>query len=766
MPASPAAALLLALLLSDPQVEPSGLPGAPALPVATAAKIREALREKGPSYRPEARHRNPDGSPRYTNRLILEPSPYLRQHAHNPVDWRPWGAEAFEQARLLNRPVLVSIGYSTCHWCHVMEEESFEDEEIARTLNEHFIAIKVDREERPDIDSLYMSAVSSLSGRGGWPLNVWMTPAKEPFYGGTYFPPRDGERGGATGFLTILRKIHEAYRRPGSTLEDSARKLTESLRAAFAASRAGDLPGEKAIRGAVESYKRSFDPEFGGLLGATKFPSSLPVRLLLRYQRRAGNAEALKMATLTLERMASGGIYDQIGGGFHRYATDRRWRVPHFEKMLYDNALLALAYLEGSQATGREDFASIARETLAYLRRDMRSPEGAFYAATDADSPGPSGESEEGRYFTWTAEEIRSALGADRSRLALQVLGLTPVGGSASDRGVLYLAHPLEQAAKSLSISPAAARASYESSRHDLYQARLKRRAPHRDDKIVTAWNGLAISAFARAALVLDDASYARDAGRAADFLLEHALEEGRLRRSVTESQAGPAGFLSDYAFLTAGLLDLYESTWEPRRLRQVLELDAVFEKHFEDPAGGFFLTADDAESLPIREKPSEDGAEPSGTSVAVMNLLRLHELTGQARFLARAERALKAVGGLLAENPTALSEMLLAVDFHDDTPKEIVIVTPKRVEEAAPFLAMLRKSYVPNRILVVAAQGGDLASQSQQVPLLKEKMARGGKATAYLCEDRVCLLPTTSPDEFAKQLQRRDKGKQGSGGT
>ncbi|HEV8374865.1 MAG TPA: thioredoxin domain-containing protein [Candidatus Polarisedimenticolia bacterium] len=771
MRAAFSAALALALLVTpaaDRKLEE--LPGAPPLPGPVAAKILAALRVQGPSYRPETLHRNGDGSPRYTNRLILESSPYLRQHAHNPVDWHPWGEEAFEQARLSGKPVLLSVGYSTCHWCHVMERESFEDEEIARYLNENFIAIKVDREERPDIDSLYMSAVSALTGRGGWPMTVWLTPAKQPFYGGTYFPARDGDRGAPVGFLTMLRKIREAYRRPGSSLEDSARKLTDSLRAAFASPPAGDLPEAGTLRKAVEAYRRSFDPEFGGLLGATKFPSTLPVRLLLRYHRRFGDAEALKMASLTLERMAAGGIYDQIGGGFHRYSTDRRWRVPHFEKMLYDNALLVLAYLDGAQAIGRADFAQIARETLTYLRRDMRSPEGAFYAATDADSADPRGHAEEGRFFTWTPEEIRAVLGAQRSRLVLDVFGVSPGGNFSSGRSVLVVDESMEEAAKRHSMPVSETRASVESARRELYQARLRRPAPHRDEKVVTAWNGLAISALARAALVLQDPAYARDAERTADFLFDRAFQGGRLRRSVTASEARQEAFLSDYAFLTAGLLDLYEATWEPRRLRQALELDSILEKHFEDAEhGGFYLTSDDAQSLPVREKPAEDGSEPSGNSVAVMNLLRFHELTGQERFLERGKRALKAFGTILAGNPAALSEMLLAVDFHDDTPKEIVIVTPRRAQEAAPFLSKLRNTYLPNRILVVASEGSDVQSQAERVPLLKGKTTRGGRTTAYLCEDRVCLLPTTSPEEFEKQLRRvprvrpAAKGQQGA---
>ena len=720
-----------------------------------ATKIRAVLQAKGPAYHPEAAHRNPDGSPRYTNRLILETSPYLMQHAHNPVDWRPWGDEAFEEAKRLGRPVLLSVGYSTCHWCHMMEQESFEDEEIARFLNEHFITIKVDREERPDVDSLYLSAVQALTGGGGWPLNVWLTSAREPFYGGTYFPARDGDRGASTGFLTLLRKIDASYRRPGTSLGQSARKLTLALHSALSSPSAGDLPGPATLRKAMESYQRAFDSEEGGLRGASKFPATLPVRFLLRFHRRSGDAQSLRMATLTLEKMAAGGIHDQVGGGFHRYSTDARWRVPHFEKMLYDNALLSLAYLEGYQVTGRQDFARVARETLRYLQRDMMSPEGAFYAATDADSNDSQGRPAEGWFFTWTPGDLRTVLGETRARLALACFGVTTGGNFLGGRSILYREKPPEEAARELGLSPAQARASLDACRDDLYRERLRRSAPHRDEKIVTAWNGLAVSAFARASLALGDPTYARQANRTADFLLKRALLGDRLRRSVVAGVARQDGFLSDYAFLEAGLLDLYEATGNPERLSQALSLDSLLEKRFEDTqGGGFFLTAEDGEKLLVREKPSEDGAEPSGNSVAVMNLLRLHELTTQQRFRERAERGLKSFGAILAENPTALSEMLLAVDFHDDAPREIVLVAPHRKEEVVPFLERLRRVYLPNKVLVVSTEGKELSAQADQIPLLSGKQALQGKTTAYVCENRVCRLPTTSPAEFERQIR------------
>jgi len=698
---------------------------------------------------------NRDGSAVYTNRLVLEASPYLIQHAHNPVNWYPWGDEAFETARSMGRPVLLSVGYSTCHWCHVMEEESFEDEEIAGFLNAHYVAIKVDREERPDVDGVYMAAIQSLSRRGGWPMTVWLTPDRKPFYGGTYFPARAGDRGSAVGFLTLLEKLAEAYRTPGNSLVRTADEVTRTLQADFAASSPGDLPGPRLLRGAAEIYRARFDPENGGLAGPMKFPSGLPIRFLLRHHRRTGDAALLKMAVLTLQKMTGGGIHDQVGGGFHRYSTDSRWLVPHFEKMLYDNALIALDALEAYQATGRGEFARLAREILAYAQREMSSPRGGFYSATDADSPGPGGRREEGRFFTWTPEEIDAAVGKARGDLVRDYYGVTQ-RGNLEGRSVLHVAMPLEDVARRLGISSEKAREEVETSKELLEAARRKRPPPFRDEKILTAWNGLMISALSRGGLVLGEDALTRRAARCADLLLQSARRGGRLLRAVPEAGAPRAGTLSDYAFLIAGLLDLYEASGEPRRLRQALELDAVLQKHFEDPVrGGFFLTADDGEKLLAREKPAYDGAEPSGNSVAVMNLLRLHEFTTEDRFRERAVRALRSQAKLLADSPAALSEMLLAADFLLDTPREIVLIVPASRRDAAAFLTRLASVYAPNRVLVVAAEGRDREEQQKLVPYLAGKTALRGKTTAYVCEKRVCRLPTTDPVAFGRLLEK-----------
>ena len=731
------------------------LPGAPEFPPELVQKLEDAWARRANDYRPRTRHLLGDGAPKYINRLFLEPSPYLQQHAHNPVNWYPWGEEAFETARRLGRPVLLSVGYSTCHWCHVMEEESFDDEEIGRVLNENYIIIKVDREERPDVDAIYMNAVQALTGAGGWPMTVWLTPDKQPFYGGTYFPARDGDRGARVGFLTLLQQLKRVYDTQGDRVSEAAAELTRAIQSNLAPEAQGGLPDAELLGRAAQFYRQSFDGTYGGIRRAPKFPSSLALRFLLRQQRRSGDGEFLRMASLTLEKMAAGGMYDQAGGGFHRYSTDVRWLVPHFEKMLYDNALLAVAYLEGYQASGREDFARVAREILRYVERDMTAPEGGFYSATDADSLNPEGEREEGWFFTWTPAELEQVLGAKRARLASAYYGVTS-GGNFEGRSILHTPKPLDQVARELEIEPRQLEAEIAAAREQLYQARAERPKPLRDEKILTAWNGLMISAFARAALILAEPDYAERAGRAADFVLRRLRREGRLLRSYQGGHAHLSAYLDDYAFLIAGLVDLYEATGAPRWLREAIALDRVLEQHYEDrAAGGFFMTAGDHEELLAREKPSYDGAEPSGNSVQLLNLLRLSELTTEDRYRQRAERGFKAFGAILGERPAALSEMLLAVDFYLDRPKEIVIVTPARRAQAEPFLAKLRRTFLPNHVLVVAAEGQDLAAQSELVPLLKAKVAQDGAPVAYVCEQGICELPTGDPEVFARQLSK-----------
>ncbi|MFQ5671200.1 MAG: thioredoxin domain-containing protein [Acidobacteriota bacterium] len=731
------------------------LPGATPFPRALEEQLDAARRLRGSGYRPRTRHLRGNGWAMYTNRLFLSSSPYLLQHAHNPVNWYPWGDEAFETARKLGRPVLLSVGYSTCHWCHVMEEESFEDLEIARVMNENYVAIKVDREERPDVDSIYMSAVQAMTGSGGWPMTVWLTPDRKPFYGGTYFPPRDGVRGAQTGFLTLLVKLKELYDQQPQRVMQASTQLTQAIQMRLAGGEQGSrMPGVAVLRNAMEFYEQHFDPVHGGLQGQHKFPSSLPVRFLLRYHRRTQDPKALKMSVLTLEKMAAGGIYDQVGGGFHRYSTDPQWLIPHFEKMLYDNALLVSAYLDGYQATGREDFARIAREILRYVQRDMTSPQGAFYSATDADSLGPDGHLEEGYYFTWTPEELVKVLGADRARIVSAFYGVTPAGNF-EGRNLLHVPRPLRAVARGLDLPPEKLRSIIEKAREALYRARSKRQAPLRDEKILTAWNGLMISGFARAALVLDDPDDARIAARAASFVLGNLRQGGRLRRSFKDGRAEHNAYLEDYAFLVAGLLDLFEATSEKQWLEEAIALDRVLHQQYEDTGGGgFFMTSKDHESLLAREKPAYDGAEPSGNSVAVLNLLRLHEFTTDDRYRQRAEEALQSFQGILVRQPSALSEMLLAVDFQTDTPKEVIIVQDGTPGQAASLLAELRTTFLPNRVLAVVREGAEQEALASLVPLVEGKTAQNGEATAYVCEERVCKLPTRSPEVFARQIR------------
>jgi uncharacterized protein YyaL (SSP411 family) len=714
------------------------LPGAAPLPTPLARRLGEALESKGPTYAPRTHHLE-GGRPRYTNRLALERSPYLLQHAHNPVNWYPWGDEAFDEARRTGRPVFLSVGYSTCHWCHVMERESFEDEEIARVLNERYVAIKVDREERPDVDGVYMTAVQLLTGGGGWPMSVWLTPDREPFFGGTYFPPRDGVRGPARGFLSILSEIADLWEEDWARVAAATGSLVQAVRIALAPSgeRADAPPGPGPIESAVALFRRSFDERRGGLLRAPKFPSNLPVRLLLRHHRRTGDAESLHMATLTLERMAAGGIHDQVGGGFHRYSTDAEWLVPHFEKMLYDNALLAVAYAEAWQVTGRRDFARVVRQTLDYLLRDMTSPEGGgLCSATDADSEG-----EEGRFFVWEARELRDALGLEAERF-LRFHGVTEEGNF-EGRSILWVPAPDEDTWEWL--APA---------REKLRELREHRVHPLRDEKILAGWNGLAISALAFGGRVLGEPRYVAAAARAAEFVLSQMVKDGRLQRTWLEGVAGVPAYLEDHAFLAQGLLDLFEATFDVRWLTAAVELSEKLERLFGDPEGGaWFETATDHEVLLTREKPTRDGAEPSGASVAALNALRLDAFTGDHRWRRIAEEALRYYRRTLEEQPAALAEMLVALDCATDVMREVVLIWPEGGPAPEGFLDVLRRTFLPNRALIGAAERNGAAQVGAVATIAAGKSAVGGQPTAYVCEKGACRLPAIAPDKLAAQL-------------
>jgi uncharacterized protein YyaL (SSP411 family) len=720
------------------------LPGARPVPRELAAEIAKAAR----TGREEA--------PRYANRLALERSPYLRQHAENPVDWRPWGEEAFAEARRLGRPILVSVGYSTCHWCHVMAEESFEDLEIATYLNQHYIAIKVDREERPDVDATYLKALEAMEVAGGWPLNVWLTPDGKPFFGSTYLPPRDGDRGAKSGFLTVLRRGRELVEKDGDKLARDAERVASAMRDLVAPAPAGGGVGAAELRRARELLGQAFDPHYGGVAmpgQRNKFPADMPVRFLLRYARRTGDGEARRMAELTLEKMAAGGIRDHLGGGFHRYATDPQWRIPHFEKMLYDNALLAVAYLEGYQATGREEFAEVAREILSFANRDLRGSSW-YTSAIDADSRGSDGRTAEGLYYTWTPAEVDAALGPGQTADLVRAWYGVSRAGNFEGRSVLAVSRPLGEVAAALGLDDTRAREMLAGARPRLMAAREKRPPPHRDDKFLTGWNGLMVSAMARAALVLEGggASGTGFLGSAESVgLTLGAISVGGLKRVAARGRS-ELRTLEDHAFVIAGLLDLFEATGDPSALGHLARLDAELAADFEDPAGGFFSTAAGGDPRLLRDKPFEDGALPSGNSVMALNLLRLAELTGKEEYRARADRLLAAASGVVGAEPAASPDLLLAIDWRTDTPLEIALVAKASREELAPFVAVLARTFLPNRVIMAGTEE-ELARLAATVPWLADKKALGGKPTAYVCLKGLCKLPARDPETFAKQI-------------
>ena len=733
--------------LADPDV-----PGAMHVSEQLQARLDEALAAKGADYEPRTHHLEDDGSPTFTNRLILETSPYLLQHAHNPVSWFPWGDEAFERARAENKPVLMSIGYSTCHWCHVMEVESFEDLEIAEYINANYIAVKVDREERPDVDDLYMTAVQALTGRGGWPMTTVLTPDREPFFAGTYFPPRDGARGARVGFLTILRDLATRYRDDRAELVEQARELSRRIREASAPQPPSSVPDAETLAATTRTLTRMYDARLGGFGRAPKFPQPSRVGFLLRARRLSGDDEPLAMAEHTLRAMAAGGMYDHAAGGFHRYSVDARWLVPHFEKMLYDNAQLASTYLEGFQATHNADFARVASEILDYVAREMRAPGGGFYSATDADSRTPEGHLEEGWFFTWTPDELAAVLDADALAMVTRYYAVTPQGNF-EGRNILHTPVAHDEVARSLGVGSSQLRARIDAARESLRLVRERRPAPLRDDKILAAWNGLMIGAFARGALVLDEPHYAEIAAGGAEHVLGRMRDEqGRLMRSWLGRPRHRA-VLQDYAFLIEGLLDLHEATGDARWVREALALQAEQDAHFADENGGYFLTADDAEALLVRDKPASDGAIPSGNSVSASNLLRLSELMLDDAYRERAERLFAAFGEGMRRFGIGMTRMLTALDRYLDRSREIVLVSAS-AEAEAPMLEVVRGMFLPNRVLVRVRGGGALEGDDALPIAAGKRLLPGAQVTAYVCERGHCERPTADPAELRRQLQ------------
>jgi hypothetical protein len=724
------------------------LPGIEAHTAELQAHLAHALARR-PGRVPRTRHVANDRTPLYTNRLALENSPYLLQHAHNPVNWYAWGDQAFDEARRLGRPVFLSIGYSTCHWCHVMEEESFEDETIAGFLNAHYVAIKVDREERPDVDAVYMRAAHQLGGSGGWPLSVWLNAEREPFFVGTYFPPYAGRRGAGPGFLEILTELERLWSGDAKRVHEAAQALATAVRADMEGTGSRDGVAGTDVRldvsliaAAVDACARAFDDENGGLRTAHKFPSHVPIRLLLRYHQRTGDAHALHMATRTLEAMAAGGIYDHVTGGFHRYATDPLWRVPHFEKMLYDNALLVVAFAEAWQVTKLPVFARVVRETCDELLATFASPDGGFYSATDADSEG-----EEGKYFVWDEQEIRTILGAgEDTDLFLRHYGVTKNGNFESSN-ILYQAQPDEEVTRRLAPARAA-----------LASVRRRRVPPLRDDKILAAWNGLAISAFAVAGRVLGEQRYLDAAVRAADFLCLRMRQPrtGRLTRSLCDGQLGVDGFLDDHAFAAAGMLDLLESTGEPRWFDEACRLVEETEALFAAPDGsGWFMSSQDHERLLARERPAFDGAEPAGSSVALMNLARLAAFTDGERWRRAVDHALAACLPRMQDHPLAMTEALLAVDFVRGPVREIALALPhEHGPNETAFRKVLADTFSPRKVLVAGIPTStNWQILASHIPWLEGKTTQTDKVTGYVCSAGQCQLPTTEPEQFRQQL-------------
>jgi uncharacterized protein len=664
------------------------------------------------------------------NRLARETSPYLLQHAHNPVDWYPWGEEAFSRARAENKPILLSVGYSACHWCHVMERESFENDDTAALMNRHFVNIKVDREERPDVDHIYMQAVQSLTGHGGWPMTVFLAPDGTPFYGGTYFPPTD--RHGLPGFPRLLSALADAWaNRQGEVLQ-SGRQITEALGQTEKLRSAGTLLTDEVLSSAFHGLSAQFDEEHGGLGGAPKFPQPMIWEFALRFARRTDNEYARRMVHTTLVRMARGGMYDQLGGGFARYSVDAHWLVPHFEKMLYDNAQLASLYLHGWLAFGDAECRRICEETLDYVLREMTDPGGGFYSAQDADSEG-----HEGKFFVWTPDEIRAVLGAEAAA-AMAYWGVDR-GPNFEGQSILYL--PGEPDAERMAAA-----------RRKLYEARERRVHPGRDDKVLAAWNGLMCQALAEAGRALGRSDYLAAAVRNAEFLLGSMRRDGRLRRTWKTGEARLNGYLEDYSMVAAALLTLYEATFERRWLDEARELAVEMVRLFWDDAiEGFYDTGTDHERLIVRPRNLYDNAVPCGSSVAIEVLLRLAELTGEAGYERSAVAALRPMTDLMARHPTAFGRFLCALDFHLGPRVELALIAPRAIGDVAPLAREAFGRYLPN-LVAVGAVAGD-AGAAAGIPLLEARGAVDGKPTAYVCRNYACELPVTDTAGLARQL-------------
>ena len=693
--------------------------------------------------------------PAHTNRLAGESSPYLLQHAHNPVNWYPWCEEALSRARKENKPVFLSIGYSACHWCHVMERESFEDPEVAEVLNANFISIKVDREERPDVDEIYMTAVQLMTGSGGWPLNVFLTPELKPFYGGTYFPPED--RYGRPALGKLLGHIAQTWRENSEGVRRSAEELTRAIRDTVRRDTVSTGTADAAtLARAAQELERAFDSQWGGFGQAPKFPPSGAIGVLLRQHAHTGDAKLLQIATTTLDRMAYGGMYDQLGGGFHRYSTDRRWLVPHFEKMLYDNALLARVYLEAWQATGKDLYHRVATEILDYVLRDMTDRRGGFHSAEDADSEG-----EEGKFFVWRPDEIKGFLGEQDGALFCEYYGVTEVGNF-EGRSILHVPQEPSEFARERGIPLKQLEDQLTPLRDKLRQAREARVRPGKDDKVIAAWNGMMISALARSYQVLGQERFLKAAERAANFVLTEMVHDGALLRTYrgkgdgeNEGVSKLPAYLDDNAEMAGALTDLYEATFDLQWLEAANQLAGRMVTDFWDEEnGGFFYTSASHKNLLARTKPLHDGAVPSGNSTATLVLLRLSKLLGDAAYGQKAEQVLASARDLMLAQPRGYVNLLCAADFFLYPTREIAIAGKRRGGDTQRLLEVIHDRFIPNKVLaLLEPRAPGSAAVQERIPLLRHKEMISGKATIYVCRNHKCKLPVTDKAALMKVL-------------
>jgi len=682
--------------------------------------------------------------PAHTNRLIDETSPYLLQHAHNPVDWYPWGPEAFEIARRENKPVLLSVGYSACHWCHVMEHESFENEEIARLMNDNFVNIKVDREERPDVDHIYMTAVQLMTHRGGWPMTVFLTPDAVPFYAGTYFPPED--RHNMPGFPRVLISMAEAFRERTDDIAETASSILDGLRRSGAVVESDEPLSPALLDEAYRGIIRSYDPANGGFGSAPKFPPAMALEFLLHTFDRTNEPQALEIVRHTSRKMAEGGIYDHLGGGFHRYSTDSKWLVPHFEKMLYDNALLARFYLHYYQVTNDERARSVVEGILDYVVREMTDPLGGFYSTQDADSEGV-----EGKFFVWSLTEIKEFLGEPDADLFAAYYNVTEAGNF-EEANILNVTRELKEVAGAKTVSESELRDVIERGRAKLFKAREQRVKPGRDEKILTAWNGLMLAGFAEAAAVLKRPDYEEIARRNARFVLDHLRQDGLLLRTYKEGQAKLNAYLEDYAFYIDGLLTLYETTGELEWFEEASALtETMIDEFWDNEEGGFFFTGKSHETLIVRAKDFFDNATPSGNSVAAEVLLRIGLLTNNTDYRRRAATLLRLTSTAARRYPTGFGRMLCAFDFELAEPREIAVIGDREAADTKALMNEIWKLYLPNRVVAQAAPADSEAVG--RIPLLGNRLQINGVATAYVCTNFTCLEPVTDPESLTAQL-------------